>query len=76
MQVFEVFEVLLNQKRYRVIYADYVICNVAHKLLMAETQTYEKINDGPMKRLLLDFVCEHCVELKSSTNFGSIQSLL
>ena len=75
MQVFEVFVVLLNRKRCRIMYADYVICNFAHKLLMAKNQTYEKTNDGPMKRLSLDFVCEHCVELKSSTNFGSSQSL-
>ena len=51
MQVFEVFVVLLNCKRCRIIYADYVICNIARKTLMAEKQTYEKTNDVPMKRL-------------------------
>ena len=71
MQVFEVFVVLLNRKRCRIIYADYVLCNIARKTLIAEKQTNEKTNYGPMKRLKLDFVCKHCVELKSSTNFGS-----
>ena len=51
MQVFEVFVVFLNRKRCRIIYADYVICNIAGKTLMAEKQTHEKTNDGPMKRL-------------------------
>ena len=37
-----------------IIYADYVICNIARKTLMAEKQTYEKTNDGPMKRLMMD----------------------
>ena len=54
MQVFEVFMVLLNRKRCIVIYADYVICNTARKTLMEEKQTYEKTNDGPMKRLMMD----------------------
>ena len=54
MQVFEVFFVLLNRKRCMIIYADYVICNIARKTLMAEKQTYEKTNDGPMKRLMMD----------------------
>ena len=48
MQVFEVFMVLLNRKRCMITYADYVICNIAIK------QTYEKTNDGPMKRLMMD----------------------
>ena len=51
MQFFEVIVVLLNRKRCKIIYADYVICNIAGKTLMAEKQTYEKTNDGPMKRL-------------------------
>ena len=54
MQVFEVFIVLLNRKRRMITYADYVICNIARKTLMAEKQTYEKTNDGPMKRLMMD----------------------
>ena len=41
--------VLLNRKWCRIIYANYVICNVAHKSLMAKNQTYEKTNDGAMK---------------------------
>ena len=53
MQVFEVFLVLLNRKRCMITYA-YVICNIARKTLIAEKQTYEKTNDGPMKRLMID----------------------
>ena len=51
MQFFEVIVVLLNRKRCKIIYADYFIINIAGKTLMAEKQTYEKTNDGPMKRL-------------------------
>ena len=33
------------------LHADYVICNNARKILMVQKQTYEKTNDGPMKKL-------------------------
>ena len=46
--------VLLNLKRCMITYADYAICNIARQTLMAEKQTYEKTNDGPMKRLMMD----------------------
>ena len=51
MQFFEGFAVFLNRKKRKSIHADYVICNVALEILMAKKQTYEKTNDGPMKRL-------------------------
>ena len=51
MQVFGGFVVLFDRKRWRSIHADYVICNIQRKMLMAKKQTQEKTNDGPMKRL-------------------------
>ena len=53
MQVFEVFMVLLNRKKRMITYADYVICNIARKTLMAEKHG-RMTNDGPMKRLMMD----------------------
>ena len=68
--------VLLNRKKRSSVHADYVMCTFARKILMAKKQTSGKTNDGPMKRLYLDFVCKHCVELKSSSNCKSSQSFL
>ena len=36
---FEGFVVLLNRKSWRSIHADYIVCNIARKMLMAKKQT-------------------------------------
>ena len=68
--------VLLNRRRLRNVHANYVICKIVRKTLMAKRKIYENTNDGPLTRPQFEFVRIHCVELQSSQNLGSSQVLL